>query len=536
MSETRKLAAILCSDVVGFSRLAGADEDRILARLRALRSDLTDPTIAVHNGRVVKRTGDGSIVEFRSVVDAVRCAIEVQNGMIERNAGVPEDRRIIFRIGIHLGDVVEEADGDLMGDGVNIAARLEGIAQPGAICLSEDAYRQVKQRLDVKVIDLGATQLKNIAEPVHIYSLEVGQPARAKPALSATPTDPAKAASPKRRLGSAPLIAGIVALVLLAAATVWFLLGGGLIKPAQAAHLSIVVLPFANVSGDPAQDSFADRVTEDLTTDLSRTRSAHVVAHSTAGAFKGKGADTREIGKLLGVRYILEGSVLRDQNRVRVNAQLIDAQSGDHLWADRFEETVADSSELEDRILGRLANALRNQLVFAEANFAGRSRNPDATDLAMQGRALMLRRLPDKQQNDAATTLFEQALKLDSNESNALAGLAVAYAEASRFRWGANPVDNLRKALDLADRAIDLDPSDPAAYVAKAAYLAQNDRWNEVLRVANAGLANVPNSAALYAARSVAEGQVGRYEESISDGEKAKRLNPGDSEVLLWLQ
>src|SRR5579864_4234301 len=184
MVETRKLAAILCSDVVGYSRLAGADEDRILARLRTLRSDLIDPTVAVHRGRLVKRTGDGAIVEFRSVVDAVRCAIEVQNGMAERNAGLPDDRRIEFRVGIHLGDVVEEQDGDLMGDGVNIAARLEGVAKPGAICLSEQAYWQVKGRLDVKVTDLGATQLKNIAEPIHVYSLEINQFAQTKPAGS----------------------------------------------------------------------------------------------------------------------------------------------------------------------------------------------------------------------------------------------------------------------------------------------------------------------------------------------------------------
>src|SRR6202162_127560 len=187
MSETRKLAAILCSDVVGYSRLAGADEDRILARLRALRSDLIDPTITVHHGRIIKRTGDGAIVEFRSVVDAVRCAIEVQNAMVERNAGVPEDRRIVFRIGIHLGDVVEESDGDLMGDGVNIAARLEGIAEPGGICLSEDAYRQVKGRLDLAVTDLGLNQLKNIAEPIRAYSLEVGKPTQSRPTQPATP-------------------------------------------------------------------------------------------------------------------------------------------------------------------------------------------------------------------------------------------------------------------------------------------------------------------------------------------------------------
>src|SRR5215470_3804791 len=203
MSEARKLAAILVADVVGYGRLASTDEDRTLARLRALRSDLTDPTIAVHHGRVVKRTGDGAIVEFRSVVDAVRCAIEVQNAMVERNAGVPQDRRIQFRVGIHLGDVVEESDGDLMGDGVNIAARLEGIAKPGTICLSEDAYRQVKSRLDLKVGDLGTTQLKNIAELVRVYSLEVGKPAEAKPVAEA------KHAQPKRSSAMALLIAGI---------------------------------------------------------------------------------------------------------------------------------------------------------------------------------------------------------------------------------------------------------------------------------------------------------------------------------------
>src|SRR5271154_6050252 len=231
MPETRKLAAILCSDVVGYSRLAGADEDRILARLRALRSDLIDPTIAVHNGRVVKRTGDGSIVEFRSIVDAVRCAIEVQSAMVDRNAGVPEDRRIVFRIGIHLGDVVEENDGDLMGDGVNIAARLESIAAPGAICLSEDAYRQVIGRLDMAVTDLGPTQLKNIERPIRVYSLQVGVPAQAKPATG--PKAPEKPPEPKPRAALLPLIAGIVALVVIAAGA-WYFLAGKRPAPAVA--------------------------------------------------------------------------------------------------------------------------------------------------------------------------------------------------------------------------------------------------------------------------------------------------------------
>jgi adenylate cyclase len=264
MSQARKLAAILAADVVGYSKLAGSDEERTLARLRALRSDLIDPTIAVHHGRVVKRTGDGSIIEFRSVVDAVRCAIEVQNGMVERNAGLPPERRIEFRVGVHLGDVVEESDGDLMGDGVNIAARLEGIAKPGAICLSEDAYRQVKARLDLTVNDLGATQLKNIAEPMRVYSLEVGVVARARPTTQTQ-------------------------------------------APTSAPHLSIVVLPFANLGGDPEQEYFVDGVTESLTTDLSHIAGSLVIARNTAFSYKGKSPDVRQIGRELNVRYVLEG-------------------------------------------------------------------------------------------------------------------------------------------------------------------------------------------------------------------------------------
>jgi adenylate cyclase len=271
MSEARKLAAILVADVVGYSKLAGSDEERTLARLRGLRSDLFDPAIAAHRGRVVKRTGDGIIIDFRSVVDAVRCAIEVQSGMMERNAGLPPEKRIEFRVGIHLGDVVEESDGDLMGDGVNIAARIESIAKPCSICLSEQAYWQVKARFDLSVTDLGPTQFKNIAEPIRVYSLEVGKPVPAQ--------TPDKSAPPR---------------------------------------LSLVVLPFANIGGDPSQEYFVDGVTENLTTDLSRMRGAFVIGRNTAFSYKGKAADLKQIGRELNVRYVLEGSVQRGGNRIRV--------------------------------------------------------------------------------------------------------------------------------------------------------------------------------------------------------------------------
>src|SRR5271166_5580352 len=381
MAGTRKIAAILVADIVGYSRLAGADEERTLARLRGLRSDLIDPAIDAHHGRIVKRTGDSSLIEFRSVVDAVRCAIEVQNGLIERNAGLPPERRIEFRVGIHLGDVVEESDGDLMGDGVNIAARIESIAAPGAICVSEQAYWQVKGRLDLAAADLGPTQLKNIVEPIRVYALQVGVPAQAKPAAT------------KNRSALATLFAGFAVLLVVVAASAWYILANrsppiALNAPAEPAHLSIVVLPFANLSNDPSQDYFADGITENLTTDLSRLSGSFVIARNTAFAFKGKNVDAREIGKELGVRYVLEGSVQRDQSRIRVNAQLIDAESGGHLWAERFEEDVADLFKLQDQVVARLANTLGFELVKAEAERGARSANPDAIDLTMRGWAL----------------------------------------------------------------------------------------------------------------------------------------------------
>ena len=541
MGETRKLAAILVSDVVGYSRLAGADEDRILARLRTLRSDLIDPIISVHHGRVVKRTGDGAIVEFRSVVDTVNCAIEVQRAMVERNAEVAPDKRIEFRIGIHLGDVVEESDGDLMGDGINIAARLQSVAKPGGICISDDAYRQVKGRLDIKVSDLGPTQLKNIAEPMRLYSLEVGVPAQAKPVMEA------KSAGPKKRSALTPRAVGIAALLSLIAGGAWYFLAVNRSAPvatkapAEAARLSIVVLPFTNLSNDPAQDYFADGVTENLTTELSRIRNSFVIARNTAFTFKGKNLDAKAIGKELGVRYVLEGSVQRDANRVRVNAQLIDAESGAHLWADRFEEDVADLFRLQDEVVARLARTLQVELVNAEArrSLHDHPRNPDAIDLTMRGLALLNQPI-SKAIRFEARVLFEQALTLDPANADALAGAALVDSSNYVFGWSDESVDLYARAMQRANQALLLNPDQARAHYTKALLILYKTKpndaasANEVIAEAEASLRADPSFAQAYFPMAEGELQLGRYEQSMAHLEQAMRISPRDSNIGVW--
>ena len=535
MSETRKIAAILVADVVGYSRLAGADEDRTLSRLRGLWSDLMDPAIAVHHGRIVKRMGDGAIVEFRSVVDAVRCAIEVQEGMVERNAGLSPERRIEFRLGIHLGDVVEESDGDLMGDGVNIAARLEGIAEPGGICLSEDAYRQVKGRLDPAAADLGKIQLRNIAEPIRVYALRVGVPVQAQPPTAV------QAAAPKKRSALAPLAAAVAALLILIGGGVWWVLAGVGSTPPGAARLSIVVLPFTNLSNDPAQEYFADGVTENLTTELSRLHNSFVISRNTAFTFKGKNLDAKAIGKELGVRYVLEGSVQRDQNRVLVNAQLIDAESDAQVWADRFEDDVADLFKLQDEVVVRLARTLQVELVNAEAqrSLHDRPRDPDAIDLTMRGLAI-LNQLATKTSSDEARDLFEQALTLDPNNAEALAGAARIDAVEAAFGSSDKSADLYARAMQRTDQALLLDPSQARAHFTKALLIMFKARSNdtasanEIIAEAEASLRANPSFPWGYWPMAVGEMLLGHYEQSISELQQAMRISPRDPNIGIW--
>jgi adenylate cyclase len=529
MAGTRKIAAILVADIVGYSRLAGADEDRTLSRLRGLRSDLIDPAIDAHHGRIVKRTGDGSLIEFRSVVDAVRCAIEVQNGLSERNAGLPPERRIEFRVGIHLGDVVEEADGDLMGDGVNIAARLEGIAQPGTICLSEDAYRQVKGRLDIAVTDLGPTQLKNIAEPVRVYSLQVGKPAGSKP------TKP----NASRHL-SVMAGAGFAAVIVIAASA-WYLLGGNRLAPvgsmpAEAPRLSIVVLPFANLSGDPTQDYLADALTDELTTGLARLRDTFVIARNTALTYKGKPVDAKAIGKDLGVRYVLEGSVQPSGNQVRVNAQLINADSGAHLWAEQFDTARADLLQMQDEIVTHLARAMDIQLAQAEADRLKRTpaANPTAEDLALQCQAGGQKGGWVGEEAEAGYRLCEQALAVDPNNVRALAILTQKFLWPAVLGSSNDPKADLKRADELTSRALALDPNRAGLHLNKANLLNVQGRFDEAIAESERALALDP--AVDYADANLGwdYAELGQFEKALKYVDKAIGLSPHDPYLYGW--
>ena len=536
MSETRKLAAILVSDVVGYSRLAGADEDRILARLRTLRSDLIDPTIAVHHGRIVKRTGDGSIIEFRSVVDAVRCAIELQNAMIERNAGVPEDRQIEFRVGIHVGDVVEESDGDLMGDGVNIAARLEGIAKPGAICLSEDAYRQVSGRLDMAVTDLGPTQLKNIERRSGLIRCKWGSLRRRSRRKRQEPVTPAAPTPQKRRFGLAPLAVALAALLVVIAGGAWWFLNANRSAsvaakaPAEAARLSIVVLPFANLSGDPGQDYLVDALTDELTTSLARIRDSFVIARNTAMTFKGKPIDAKAIGKDLGVRYVLEGSVQPSGDRMRVNAQLIDAGSGAHLWAEQFDTPRADLLQTQDAIVAHLARAIDMQLNDAEAARLKRTpaANPDAEDLALQCQAGSDKAGWIGKEADAAYTLCEQALAIDPNNVRALMELGVKFQVLVQAGVSSNPKGDLQRADELESKALALDPDWTYPHSMKGLILRFQGRTEEAVPEDERALAVDPSNVQAVVDLGFDYGDLGEFDKSLEYFDKAILLSPHD--------
>jgi len=399
MPPVRRLTAILAADVAGYSRLMGVDEEGTHERLKAHLHDLIDPKIAEHRGRIVKTTGDGLLAEFASVVDAVRCAVEVQRAMLDRNAEIPEDKRIVFRMGVNLGDVILDGD-DIYGDGVNIAARLETLAEPGGICISRVVRDQIRDKLPYSFTDIGEQQVKNIARPVRAYAMSV---------VASIPQVAAPATLGRTKSLRRFVIPSSAIAALCIAAVAWLVWPKGTppagptqapvtadasnpaIKPAS--RLSIVVLPFVNLSNDPDQQYFADGITDDLTTDLSRISGSFVIARNTAFTYKGRPVDAKQIGRELGVRYVLEGSVRRAGDQIRVNAQLVDAETGAHVWADRIDTDRANLPQVQNEITSRLARTLNVELIKDVSRRIEQEKaiDPDARDLVMRGWALLIR-------------------------------------------------------------------------------------------------------------------------------------------------
>jgi adenylate cyclase len=529
----RKLVSVVVADVVGFSRLTELDEEGTHARLNALQRDLIKPKISDHHGRIIKNTGDGALLEFASVVDAVRCAVEIQRGMIDRNADFPEDRRIVFRFGINLGDVIVEPD-DIHGDGVNVAARLEGLAEPGGVCISGTAYDHVRDRLPYVFTEKGEQTVKNIARPVRVYSLGAD-------AIAALPASPPSADSKKssgKYLSHRWLAVAGMAAVLVVAAVLW--LG---FKPAKEPSLAgsvprqlpIVVLPFANLSGDPAKDYLADVITEELTTALSRIRGLFVIARSTAFTYKGKPIDVKQIGKDLGVRYVLEGSVQPSGSKVRVTAQFIDAETGAHLWADQFDADRSDLLEMQDEIVVRLSRALSLQFLAVDIASAERTRpgNLDAEDLA-------LRCLADEIKGPAglatASSLCDRALQIDPRNVLALSISAWMIIIPVLSAQSDDPIAAKRRADELASRALAIDPNYDFAHVVKAWVLTTQNRQEEAIVEAERGLALNPSSVDAYMVLGAANNLLCRPDRSIAFVDKAISLSPRDVAIGIFYE
>ena len=431
----RRLAAILAADVAGYSRLMGANEEGTLAQLKSIRRALVDPTISAHRGRIVKTTGDGMLVEFASAVDAMRNAFAIQRGMAERNTAVPQDQRIEFRVGIHVDDVIFD-ENDIFGDGVNIAARLEGIAEPGGIYISDDAYRQVRGKVDIACDDMGPQPLKNIAEPMRAWRV--------------------------RLTGESPSAAQ----------------SGSAVGQSQALPLpdkpSIAVLPFQNMSGDPEQEYFADGIVEDIITALSRFKALFVIARNSSFTYKGRAIDVKQVGRELGVRYVLEGSVRKAANRVRITGQLIDSSTGGHLWADRFDGGLDDIFNLQDQVTESVVGAIAPAVETAE--IARGKRKPteslDAYALYLRGSA-RLYQFAGLQANAEALRLFNSAIKLDPDFASAYGRAASLYAFAKGYGWISGTPTEIAEVARLAQRAVELGKDDA---IALAAYCAERDR------------------------------------------------------------
>jgi len=452
----RRLAAVLAADVAGYSRLMGANEEGTLARLKATRKSLVDPAIASHRGRIVKTTGDGMLVEFASAVDATRCSAEVQRAMAGQNADVPQDVRIEFRIGIHVGDIIIDDD-DIFGDGVNIAARLEGIAEPGGVCMSDDAYRQVRGKVEIVCDDLGPQTLKNIAEPMRAWRVRLDGQTAVKP----QPSSPAKQA-PALALPDKP---------------------------------SVAVLPFQNMSGDPEQEYFADGMVEEIITALSRFKWLFVIARNSSFTYKGKAVNVKQVGHELGVRYVLEGSVRKAAGKVRITGQLIDAVTGAHIWADRFERDLTDVFALQDEVTVAVVSAIQPKLLQTEIAIAARRRpeNPTAYDLFL--RAMPQFYLTTPEGLAEAIRLAHRALELDPGFGLVAALAGVCHMQNVLWGYASDPQFDGKEAVRLLRLALSVDAGDPdtLAWAASVSALMVGD-FESAVEMADRAVALNPNS------------------------------------------
>jgi adenylate cyclase len=490
----RRLAAVLAADVAGYSRLMGANEEGTLARLKAVRKVLVDPTIAAHRGRIVKTTGDGLLVEFASAVDAVRSAVEVQRGMAEQNVTVQQDQMIQFRIGIHVGDIILD-DNDIFGDGVNIAARLEGIAEPGGVCMSDDAYRLVRGKVEIVCNDLGPQALKNIAEPMRAWHVKLG--------TQGAPTE-----SPATSSNQTPALA----------------------LPDKP---SIAVLPFQNMSGDAEQEYFADGIVEDIVTALSRFRSLFVIARNSSFTYKGKASDIKKIGVELGVRYILEGSVRKSGDKVRITGQLIDSVTGAHLWADRYDGKLEDVFELQDQVTSSVVGQLVTHVELAEAERAKRkpTSNLDAYDCYLRGRASIWRW--SKSSTEEAQTYFSRAIALDGDFAIAYAFAGQMFTLRKQNRWMVDVEKESAEAVHLARRAIELGAIDDLALCMGGFVLGfVGGELDLAAECIGRGLSMNPNLALGWNFSSWVRMYLGEHQTAIEHGHRAERLSPRDPNIL----
>jgi adenylate cyclase len=489
MPTVRRLAAIFAADVAGYSRLMSVDEEGTHERLRAHSRELVDPKISEHSGRIVKTTGDGILAEFPSVVDAVRCAAELQRAMIDREAAMAADRRIRFRIGINLGDVIVEDD-DIFGGGVNVAARLEALAEPGGICISRMVRDQIRDKLAYAFEDLGEQTVKNIARPVRMYALH-------PEAIANLPAAGALSTPPISPLPVAP-------------------------------RLSIVVLPFTNLSNDAEQKYFADGITEDLTTDLSRIGGSFVIARNTAFTYEGKPVDAKRVGRELGIRYILEGSVRRSGDRVRVNAQLVDAESGGHLWAERFDRDRGDLLDLQNEITGRIAATVGRELVIAEARRP--TKHPDVLDYILKGRATSSKPR-SRERYDEAICLFEAALGLDARSAEAQSYLAQAFVGRVLDLVSDSPAADIQRGEELIERVLAASPNSALAHFVKGQILRAQSRPEDAIFEYETTITLDRNHAGAYGYLGACKLLTGSVDDVIPHEEQAIRLSPRSPDI-----